>query len=90
MGLLNALTSAPGLRQFAPAASYELPDDYRAYEPELDLPWGEPETEPAEAESEDQPAPSTLFLVCRQNGMTSRERAHIRRAHSFERRQSRA
>ena len=72
MGLLNALTSAPGLRQFAPAPSFDLPDDYRAYEPELDLPWSEPETEAIDAEIEDEPAPSTLFLVCRQNGMTSR------------------
>ena len=72
MGLLSALTSAPVLRQFAPAPSFELPDDYRAYEPELDLPWREPDPEPADATIEDEPAPSTLFLVCRQNGMTSR------------------
>ena len=74
MGLLNALTSAPVLRQFAPAPSFELPDDYRAYEPELDLSWGEPdtETETAEAENENRPALNTLFLVSRQNGMTPR------------------
>jgi hypothetical protein len=72
MGLLNALISAPGLRQFAPAAPFELSDDYRAFEPELDLPWSEPEPELPEPESDDEPAPSTVFLVCRQNGMTSR------------------
>lgn len=72
MGLINALTSASGLRQFAPAASFELPDDYRAYEPELDLPWSEPAAEPGDAASEDDAGPSANFLVCRQNGMTPR------------------
>jgi hypothetical protein len=72
MGLINALTSAPGLRQFAPAASFELPDDCRAYEPELDLAWGEVEPEPGDASAKDHAAPSANFLVCRQNGMTPR------------------
>ena len=72
MGLLNALTSAPGLRQFAPAPSFELPDDYRAYEPELGLSWNEPEPDRDDAPGKDEAAPNPLFLVCRQNGMTSR------------------
>ncbi len=67
MGLLNALTSAPGLRQFAPAVSFEMPDDYRTYEPELES-WGEP----APALTEAGEAPSANFLVCRQNGITPR------------------
>jgi flagellar hook protein FlgE len=74
MGLLNALTSAPGLRQFAPAPSFELPDDYRAFEPGLDTAWGAPapEPEPEEATADDNAAPGGIFLVCRQSGMSPR------------------
>ena len=73
MGLLNALTSSPVLRQFAPAPSFELSDDYRGYEPDLDSPWSEPEPQPEPDDApDDVDVPNELFLVCRQNGMTAK------------------
>lgn len=81
MGLLNALTSAPGLRQFAPAASFELSDDYRAYEPELEHSWGEHAAEREDAVKVDA-APSAHFLVCRQTGMTPRGEPVFGEAHA--------
>lgn len=71
MGLINALTSAPGLRQFAPAA-FGLSDDYRAEEPDLDLAWGEPSAEVADVAAAAPSSPPASFLICRQIGMTSR------------------
>ncbi len=72
MGLIQALASAPGLRQFTGAAIFDFQDDVRAFEPELSLPWADeeplvhPDTEPHVHS-----APAELFLVCRQTGVTA-------------------
>ncbi len=72
MGLINALAGAPVLRQFGRAASFELPDDFRAHEPELSMPWDNEDFDAADAALERQPAPSEVFLVCEQAGVTGR------------------
>lgn len=72
MGLIQALASAPRLRQFAGAPTLELPDDFRDHEPELAMPWAD--DEPAAVECADEPAymASDLFLVCEQMSLTTR------------------
>ena len=70
MGLIQALASAPGLRQFTGAPAFDLRDDFRAFEPELRLPWADDEPETDEPESIRRSAPAELFLVCEQSAVT--------------------
>ncbi len=70
MGFIEALAASAGLHQFGKAASFELPNDFREFEPELELPWGQEEAELAESDDDIEPAPRDIFLVCEQSGIT--------------------
>jgi hypothetical protein len=70
MGLIQALSSVSGLRQFVNAASFDPRQDLRDYEPRLDLSW---DMDTPEAAAPDEPAapPADLFLVCEQSAVTA-------------------
>lgn len=70
MGFIQALASTPGLRHFARDATFELPDDFRAYEPEFGAAW-DPELDASDADTDSEPTPSEIFLVCEQTGVTA-------------------
>jgi flagellar hook protein FlgE len=72
MGLIQALASAPRLRQFAGAATLDLSDDFRAHEPELGLSWTDDEAEAIESDEAAAYAANAVFLVCEQKSLTSR------------------
>ena len=73
MGLIGSFVT-PGLRPFGPFIkedSFDPHEDFRGQEPELELPWEEPDPEPAEPAPVLRPEPQEVFLVCEQSGMSS-------------------
>lgn len=70
MGLIGALAASAGLSRFGRAASYDLPPNFRDFEPELELPWNDEAPGFPDVDDEIAPAPRDIFLVCEQSGAT--------------------
>lgn len=72
MGLMESFMT-PSLRQFNPFAreqSFDLADDFRGYQPDLDLDWDRGEPEGFKDDRARRLVQRDVFLVCEQSGTT--------------------
>lgn len=69
MSLIDAITAAPGLRQFRSPPSFDLGPDLRDIEPGFSMQWNDEAAEDMGIIGDEPEAtPCDVFLVCHQNG----------------------